>query len=117
MHAPAAADTAREFHPPHSPDDADTVEGVIERLAVLFSEAEQMLRAAAERTGARLAVLAMPEVALADELREVLASAGFQVRVVPLPGGGESRRTSGRSTSNACPSLRRNFRSCNQLKR
>src|SRR5690606_15475327 len=62
---------------------ADTLDDAIDRLAVLFSEAEHMLRAALEGGASRLAVVAAPAGPLVDDLREVLGGAGFAARVLP----------------------------------
>lgn len=66
------------------PAEADFLDDAVDRLAVLFSEAETALRGDLPRAGeARVAVLSAPETAFGDELREALANAGFAVRVVP----------------------------------
>ncbi len=70
--------------PAPAPLDTDWLDDAVDRLAVLFTEAERMLRAAAGDSGSRLAVVAGPDSPLADELREILISAGFTVRCLPL---------------------------------
>lgn len=93
----AAREVERWLSPEHSPDpaSADHLDDAVDRLAVLFTEAEITLRADIPRVGdPRLAVLAAIESPVAGELREALANAGFTVRLVapgarPLdvPGG------------------------------
>ena len=87
---PEVSSAAREAErwlssePGPAPADADFLDDAVDRLAVLFSEAETALRSDLPRAGeARVAVLAATEDAQADELREALANAGFAVRVVP----------------------------------
>jgi diguanylate cyclase (GGDEF)-like protein len=67
--------------PPPAPLEADWLDDVIDRLAVLFTEAEQLLRTDLE--GSRLAVIAGPDGDLSDDLRDALAGAGFGVRKLP----------------------------------
>lgn len=69
--------------PDSDPVDPDAIEDLVNRLAVLFSEAERMVRAASGPGSARLAVLAMDDGVLAADLNEILTSAGFTVRLVP----------------------------------
>jgi diguanylate cyclase (GGDEF)-like protein len=69
--------------PVPGPANADTLDDSIDRLAVLFSEAELMLRAALGGGANRLAVIAAPAGPLVDDLREVLGGAGFAARVLP----------------------------------
>ncbi len=87
---PEVSSAAREAErwlstePGPAPADADFLDDAVDRLAVLFSEAETALRSDLPRAGeARVAVLSATEDAQADELREALANAGFAVRVVP----------------------------------
>jgi diguanylate cyclase (GGDEF)-like protein len=67
--------------PPPAPLEADWLDDVIDRLAVLFTEAEQLLRTDVE--GSRLAVIAGPDGDLTDDLQDALTSAGFGVRKLP----------------------------------
>lgn len=69
--------------PPLDAANADILDDSIDRLAVLFSEAEHMLRAALGGASSRLAVITAPAGALVDDLREVLSGAGFAARVLP----------------------------------
>ncbi len=69
--------------PPPAAADADWLDDAVDRLAILFTEAEQLLRAAAGESGSRLAVVAGTDGELAEELREILISAGFSVRSLP----------------------------------
>ena len=87
---PEVSSAAREAErwlsaePPPAAADADFLDDAVDRLAVLFSEAETALRGDLPRAGdPRVAVLSAPEDPQADELREALANAGFAVRVVP----------------------------------
>ena len=68
---------------PPGPGDADALDDLVDRIAVLFSEAESTLRAeTSSATQHRLALLLAPDAAEADELREAIANAGFAVRIV-----------------------------------
>ncbi len=68
---------------PPGPDGADALDDLVDRLAVLFSEAEATLRAETSSAAQyRLALLLAPDAAEADELREAIANAGFAVRIV-----------------------------------
>lgn len=87
---PEVSSAAREAErwlsaePAPAPADADYLDDAVDRLAVLFSEAETALRGDLPRAGEpRVAVLSAVDDAQADELREALANAGFAVRVVP----------------------------------
>lgn len=63
--------------------DVDGLDDLIDRLAVLFSEAESALRAETSAASQhRLALLLAPDAIAADELREAIANAGFAVRIV-----------------------------------
>jgi len=66
------------------PVGADYLDDAVDRLAVLFSEAETGLRSDIPKVGdPRLALICAAEGSDTDELREALANAGFAVRVVP----------------------------------
>jgi diguanylate cyclase (GGDEF)-like protein len=68
---------------PPGPEGVDALDDLVDRIAVLFSEAESTLRAeTSSATQHRLALLLAPDAAEADELREAIANAGFAVRVV-----------------------------------
>lgn len=72
---------AREAGAP--PELADGLDDAVDRIAVLFAEAESALRA--ETAGSphlRLALLLADAGPAAEELREAIANAGFAVRVV-----------------------------------
>lgn len=69
---------------PRSPEEADYLDDAIDRLAVLFTEAETVLRSDIPRTGdPRLALITAPEGSDTEELREALTNAGFAARVIP----------------------------------
>ncbi len=86
---PEISSAAREVErwllrePPPAPLDVDWLDDAVDRLAVLFTEAERLLRAAAGDSHARLAVLAGTDAAMTDELRDILVAAGFTVRCLP----------------------------------
>ncbi|HEX6090063.1 MAG TPA: diguanylate cyclase [Gemmatimonadales bacterium] len=68
---------------PPGPAEADGLDDLVDRIAVLFSEAESALRAETSAAAQhRLALLLAPDAAAADELREAIANAGFAVRIV-----------------------------------
>jgi diguanylate cyclase (GGDEF)-like protein len=69
--------------PPPAPGDVDWLDDAVDRLAVLFTEAERLLRAAAGDSNARLAVLAGGDDETVEELRDALLGAGFTVRCLP----------------------------------
>jgi diguanylate cyclase (GGDEF)-like protein len=71
-------------NPPPAPLETDWLDDAVDRLAVLFTEAEHLLRAAVGESGTRLAVVAGPDGELAEDLREILSSAGFTVRFLPI---------------------------------
>jgi diguanylate cyclase (GGDEF)-like protein len=67
---------------PAAPD-LDGLDDLVDRIAVLFSEAESALRAETSAASQhRLALLLAPDPIAADELREAIANAGFAVRIV-----------------------------------
>jgi diguanylate cyclase (GGDEF)-like protein len=69
---------------PPGPGDADALDDAVDRIAVLFAEAEAALRAeASQAPHQRLALLLAPESPASEELRDVLANAGFAARIVP----------------------------------
>ncbi|HEU4828975.1 MAG TPA: diguanylate cyclase [Gemmatimonadales bacterium] len=68
---------------PPGPDEADGLDDLIDRIAVLYSEAEAALLAETSAAAQlRLALLLAPDAREADELREAIANAGFAVRIV-----------------------------------
>ena len=87
---PEISSAAREVERWLSRDDAadplggDYLDDAVDRIAVLFSEAETGLRGDIPRVGdPRLALVSAPDGGDTDELREALTNAGFAVRVVP----------------------------------
>lgn len=86
---PEISSAAREVErwlaqdPPPAPLDVDWLDDAVDRLAVLFTEAERLLRGVAGDSGARLAIVAGTDERTTEELRDVLAAAGFTVRCLP----------------------------------
>lgn len=87
---PEISSSAREAerwlarNPSPAPDEADWLDDAVDRLAVLFSAAERLLRPDAGGASNRLAIVSAPNGALADEVREILTDAGFTVRHLPV---------------------------------
>lgn len=86
---PEISSSAREAErwlardPEPAPDEADWLDDAVDRLAVLFSAAERLLRSDAGEFSNRLAIVSTPDGVLTEELRELLADAGFTVRHLP----------------------------------